>query len=175
MLGCREAFISAPNPRHCGKPGVAAQSGTRVAFGRPMPIPDFEARFIANTPDGVLFADEQGIIRFWNTGCERLFGYSAAEAMGQSLDIIIPEAQRARHWQGYSNTMRTGQSRYAAGALLAVPATRKDGARISIEFSIVPFRDAEQRMLGIGAVLRDASKRFEETKALKKALAAAQR
>ena len=62
-----------------------------------------------------------------------------------------------------------------AGELLAVPAVRKDGSRISIEFSIVPFRDAENRMLGIGAMLRDASKRFEETKALKKALAAAQR
>jgi PAS domain S-box-containing protein len=140
-----------------------------------MPIPDFEARFLANAPDGVLFADEKGIIRFWNAGCERLFGHSAAEAVGQSLDIIIPEAQRARHWQGYTNTMRTGQSRYAAGDLLAVPAVRKDGSRISIEFSIVPFRDAENRMLGIGAMLRDATKRFEETKALKKALAAAQR
>ena len=140
-----------------------------------MPIPDFEARFLADTPDGILFADDKGIIRFWNAGCERLFGHSAADAVGQSLDIIIPEAQRARHWQGYTNTMRTGQSRYAAGALLAVPATRKDGARISIEFSIVPFHDGENRVLGIGAVLRDATKRFEETKALKKALAAAQR
>jgi len=140
-----------------------------------MPIPDFEARFLANTPDGILFADETGIIRFWNAGCERLFGHSAAEAVGQSLDIIIPQAQRARHWQGYANTMRTGQSRYAAGELLAVPAVRKDGSRISIEFSIVPFRDAGGRMLGIGALMRDATKRFEETKALKKALAATQR
>jgi PAS domain S-box-containing protein len=137
--------------------------------------PDFAARFVANTPDGVLFADEVGIIRFWNAGCERLFGHTAAEAVGQSLDLIVPEAQRARHWQGYTDTMRTGQSRYAAGDLLAVPAMRKDGSRISVEFSIVPFRDADERMLGIGAVLRDVTKRFEETKALRKALAAAQR
>jgi len=140
-----------------------------------MPIPDFAARFVANTPDGVLFADADGIIRFWNAGSERLFGHTAAEAVGQSLDIIIPEAQRPRHWQGYTNTMRTGQSRYAAGDLLAVPAMRKDGSRISIEFSIVPFRDGENRMLGMGALLRDVSKRFEETKRLRKALAAAQR
>ena len=140
-----------------------------------MPIPDFAARFVANTPDGVLFADANGIIRFWNAGCERLFGHAAAEAVGQSLDIIIPEAQRPRHWQGYTNTMRTGQSRYAAGDLLAVPAMRKDGSRISIEFSIVPFRDGENRMLGMGALLRDVSQRFEETKRLKQALAAAQR
>ncbi|HEX2335563.1 MAG TPA: PAS domain S-box protein [Hyphomicrobiaceae bacterium] len=137
-----------------------------------MPLPDFEARFLANAPDGILFADHDGVIRFWNAGCERIFGHAASEAVGQSLDIIIPAALRARHWQGYANTMRTGQSRYAAGDLLAVPAVRKDGARLSVEFSIVPFLDAENRMLGMGAVMRDVTERFEETKALRKALAA---
>jgi len=137
-----------------------------------MPIPDFEARFLANTPDGILFADEQGVIRFWNAGCERIFGHAASEAVGQSLDLIIPANLRARHWQGYTETMRTGQSRYAAGELLAVPALRQDGSRVSIEFSIVPFRDAENRMLGIGAVMRDVTQRFQETQALRKALAA---
>lgn len=137
-----------------------------------MPLPDFEARFLANTPDGILFADHNGVIRFWNAGCERIFGHAASEAVGQSLDIIIPPALRARHWQGYANTMRTGQSRYAAGDLLAVPAVRKNGSRLSVEFSIVPFLDAENRMLGMGAVMRDVTERFEETKALRKALAA---
>ena len=137
-----------------------------------MPLPDFEARFLANTPDGILFADHNGVIRFWNAGCERIFGHAASEAVGQSLDIIIPAALRARHWQGYANTMRTGQSRYAAGDLLAVPAVRKNGSRLSVEFSIVPFLDAENRMLGMGAVMRDVTERFEETKALRKALAA---
>jgi PAS domain S-box-containing protein len=137
-----------------------------------MPLPDFEARFLANTPDGILFADHNGVIRFWNAGCERIFGHAASEAVGQSLDIIIPAALRARHWQGYANTVRTGRSRYAAGDLLAVPAVRKDGSRLSVEFSIVPFLDAEDRMLGIGAVIRDVTKRFEETKALRQALAA---
>ena len=137
-----------------------------------MPLPDFEARFLANTADGILFADHNGVIRFWNAGCERIFGHAASEAVGQSLDIIIPPALRARHWQGYANTMRTGQSRYAAGDLLAVPAVRKNGSRLSVEFSIVPFLDAENRMLGMGAVMRDVTERFEETKALRKALAA---
>ena len=137
-----------------------------------MPLPDFEARFLANTPDGILFADHNGVIRFWNAGCERIFGHAASEAVGQSLDIIIPATLRARHWQGYANTMRTGQSRYAAGDLLAVPAVRKDGSRLSVEFSIVPFLDAENRMLGMGAVMRDVTERFEETKALRKAQAA---
>jgi PAS domain S-box-containing protein len=137
-----------------------------------MPLPDFEARFLAHTPDGILFADHNGVIRFWNAGCERIFGHAASEAVGQSLDIIIPAALRARHWQGYANTVRTGRSRYAAGDLLAVPAVRKDGSRLSVEFSIVPFLDAEDRMLGIGAIIRDVTKRFEETKALRQALAA---
>ena len=137
-----------------------------------MPLPDFEVRFLANTPDGIVFADHNGVIRFWNAGCERIFGHAASEAVGQSLDIIIPAALRARHWQGYANTMHTGQSRYAAGHLLAVPAVRKDGSRLSVEFSIVPFLDAENRMLGMGAVMRDVTERFEETKALRKALAA---
>ncbi|RPI37374.1 MAG: PAS domain S-box protein [Hyphomicrobiaceae bacterium] len=137
-----------------------------------MPLPDFESRFLANTADGILFADHNGVIRYWNAGCERIFGHAASEAVGQSLDIIIPPALRARHWQGYANTMRTGQSRYAAGDLLAVPAVRKNGSRLSVEFSIVPFLDAENRMLGMGAVMRDVTERFEETKALRKALAA---
>ena len=135
--------------------------------------PDFHARFLIDVPDGVMFADQHGIIRFWNTGCERIFGYRASEALGQSLDIIIPEGLRVRHWQGYANTMRSGQTRYAAGDLLAVPAMRKDGARISVEFSILAFRGTDNRMIGLGAIMRDVTKRFEETKALRKALAAA--
>lgn len=136
-----------------------------------MDIPDFHRRFLAEVPDGVLFADQEGVIRFWNRGCRSIFGFTAEEAVGQSLDIIIPEALRARHWQGYTQTMATGQTRYGAGDLLAVPALRKDARRISVEFSIIPFRDATGRMIGMGAVMRDVTRRFEETKALRKALA----
>jgi PAS domain S-box-containing protein len=134
-----------------------------------MDIPDFHRTFLAETPDGVLFADRDGIIRYWNAGCGRIFGFTAEEAIGQSLDIIIPEPLRARHWQGFAHTMGTGETRYGAGDLLAVPALRKDGARISVEFSIVPFRGTDGSMIGIGAVMRDVTKRFEEMKALRKA------
>jgi PAS domain S-box-containing protein len=134
--------------------------------------PDVIARFAADAPDGVLYADGDGTITFWNAGCERIFGFSAQEALGQSLDIIIPENLRGRHWDGYAETMRTGQSRYGAGDLLSVPAIRKDGTRISVEFSIIPVRDAAGQMRGMGAILRDVTKRFEELKALRKALAA---
>ena len=136
-------------------------------------IPDFANVFLSEMPDGVLLADDEGVIRMWNAGCERIFGFSAEEAIGQSLDIIIPENLRARHWEGYEQTMRTGKTRYGAGDLLGVPALRKDGARISVEFSILPFRNAEGRIVGIGAVMRNVTKKFEEMKALRKALAAA--
>jgi PAS domain S-box-containing protein len=91
--------------------------------------------------------------------------------LGQSLDIIIPEGLRARHWAGYSATMQSGSTRYGAGEILAVPAMRKDGRRISIEFTILPFRDDAGRMQGIAAILRDVTVRFEETRALRRQLA----
>ena len=91
---------------------------------------------IAEAPDAILYTDKEGVIRFWNRGCERIFGYPAAEAINRSLDIIIPENLRERHWHGYDETMRTGQTKYGGGDLLAVPALRKDGTRLSIEFSI---------------------------------------
>ncbi|HRY05497.1 MAG TPA: PAS domain S-box protein [Hyphomicrobiaceae bacterium] len=130
------------------------------------------ATIVKEAPDAILYCDSEGIIRFWNGGCERIFGYTADEASSQSLDIIIPVNLRERHWQGYRETMRTGHTRYAAGDLLAVPAVRKDGVRISIEFSIIPFRDANRIIIGMAAIMRDVTKRFEEIKALRKRHAA---
>ena len=121
--------------------------------------------------DAIIYADGDGIIRFWNPGAEHLFGHTAADAEGQSLDLIIPEPQRARHWEGFDRVMATGQTRYGAGDILAVPALRKDGTRISIEFTIVPLHDAAGRMDGMIAILHDVTKRFEETRALRRELA----
>lgn len=134
--------------------------------------PGFADRLVAALPDAIVHADAEGLIQVWNTGAERIFGFTAAEALGRSLDIIIPEGLRARHWEGYRTTMGTGQSRYGAGDLLSVPALRKDGTRISVEFTIIPFKDAGGRMEGICALMRDATARFEETRALKRELAA---
>lgn len=124
--------------------------------------------------DAIIYADAAGAIGFWNKGAERIFGFTAAEALGKSLDIIIPENLRQRHWTGFDATMRTGQTRYGAGDLLAVPALRKDGTRISVEFTILPFHDDAGQMVGIAAILRDVTTRFEEMKALRKQLAARQ-
>jgi PAS domain S-box-containing protein len=85
--------------------------------------------------------------------------------------MIIPENLRERHWRGRAETMRTGRTNYGRGDLLAVPALRKDGARISIEFSIIPFRDANGAVCGVAAIMRDVTKRFEEVRALRKQLA----
>ena len=139
---------------------------------------NFDAASFASTlvnamADAVIYADANGTVRFWNRGAERIFGFRESEAVGQSLDIIIPESLRQRHWDGFNGTMRTGVTRYQAGALLAVPAIRKDGARISVEFTIVPFHDPTGGMVGIAAVMRDVTERFEEMKALRKAAAAA--
>ena len=123
--------------------------------------------------DAIVYADAAGMIRFWNASAERLFGYGAAEAVGRSLDLIIPEQLRGRHWEGFRRVMQTGKSRYGAGDLLGVPAQRKDGARLSVEFTIVPLRDAAGRMLGMAAILRDMTQRFNEMKALREQLTAA--
>jgi PAS domain S-box-containing protein len=138
-----------------------------------MDIPDFHRRFLDRSPDGMLYCDRDGVIRYWNRGCQRIFGFSAEDAIGQSLDLIIPQSLRGRHWTGYAQTMATGHSRYAAGDMLAVPALHKDGTRISVEFSITPFLDDAGHMIGMGATMRDVTKRFEEMKALRKAAATA--
>jgi PAS domain S-box-containing protein len=124
-----------------------------------------------DAPDAIIYADAEGVIRFWNRAAERLFGFSAGEALGNTLDIIIPESLRNRHWAGYRHMVQSGKSRYGAGDVLAVPALRKDGARRSVEFTILPFRDREGRTLGMAATVRDVTKRFAENKALREAAA----
>ena len=131
----------------------------------------FEARLVAGLADAIVYADANGAIRVWNAGATRIFGFSAEEAIGQSLDLIVPQSLRERHWSGFAHTMQTGQSRYGAGDMLSVPALHKDGRRISVEFTIVPFRDASGRLEGIAAVMRDVSARFEELRALRRQVA----
>ena len=120
--------------------------------------------------DAIVAADKDGIIRFWNPGAERIFGHASGDAIGQSLDIIIPERLRARHWLGYRQVMATGESRYGHGDILAVPGIRKDGGRISLEFTIVPLRDETGQMIGMAAIMRDVTSRFEEMRVLRQKL-----
>jgi len=128
---------------------------------------------LGTAADAIIATDREGLITFWNPGATRIFGFSNDEALGQSLDIIIPENLRARHWDGYRNTMATGTSRYGESDLLAVPGLRKDGGRISVEFTIVILHDAEGRPDGTAAILRDVTKHFEEMRRLRRQAAEA--
>jgi PAS domain S-box-containing protein len=126
---------------------------------------------LSTRSDAIVAADRDGVIRFWNPGAERIFGYTADEAVGRSLDLVIPERLRERHWHGYRHTVATGQSRYGAGDLLSVPAQHKNGATLSVEFTIVPLQDEQSGLVGMAAVMRDVTKRFAEMRELKRQLA----
>jgi PAS domain S-box-containing protein len=129
---------------------------------------------VREAPEAIVVSDPSGIIVMWNGGAERIFGYPAAEALGQSLDLIIPEKQRARHWAGYDKTMATGETKYG-DTLLKVPAAHRDGRRLSIEFSVALLRDADGKIAGIAAVIRDATERWAAERELWQRLAEAQR
>jgi PAS domain S-box-containing protein len=119
------------------------------------------------TPDAILAADTSGVIRLWNHGAERIFSVSAGEAIGQSLDLIIPENLRQRHWEGWAKVMTSGVSRYGEDELLRVPAIRGDGQRFSAEFSIIMLKDSTGEVTGVATILRDVSEQWEKTKELK--------
>jgi PAS domain S-box-containing protein len=128
-------------------------------------------RIVAQSQDAIIFADKEGIIRLWNSGAAAMFGYPAPEALGQSLDLIIPEKLRARHREGYLKVMAAGVTRYGK-ELLAVPGLRKDGSRISLEFTIALIRTPPGEVLGAAAIIREVTARWEKEKTLKQRLAA---
>lgn len=131
---------------------------------------EFSRTLACEAPEAIIYADASGRVRFWNHGAERIFGFRATEAIGQTLDIIIPEDLRNRHWEGFMQAMKTGKIRYGSGDVLEVPAMRKDGVRVSVEFSMLLFHDRSGNVVGVGAVLRDVTERFEEMKRLRERL-----
>lgn len=128
-------------------------------------------RIVEDTQVAIIFSDRDGIIRLWNSGAEAMFGYRAEEALGQSLDLIVPERQRGRHWEGYSRVMATGVTKYGR-ELLAVPAMTKDGRRISVEFSIALLHTPTGELLGAAAIMQDVTARWQQQKESKERLAA---
>jgi len=126
---------------------------------------------VEQSRDAIIFADREEVIRLWNAGAEAMFGYSAQEALGQSLAIIIPENLRARHSEGYRRVMAAGASKYAM-ELLAVPGLRKNGSRISLEFTITLVGDDRGEILGAAAIIRDVSARWERDQQWRQRLAA---
>lgn len=145
-----------------GTPAVVATAGTPA-------VVDCE-QLVAVIGDAVVVSDPAGAITLWNAAAERMFGFTAAETMGRSLDIIIPERQRQRHWDGYEKTMATGQTRYGH-ELLRVPAVHKDGHSLSIAFTVALLRGTDGAVTGIVAVVRDETARWTEERKLKRRLA----
>jgi PAS domain S-box-containing protein len=128
---------------------------------------------VEDSPVAVIYGDVAGIIRLWNKGAEDIFGWTAEEALGQSVDLIIPEKHRVAHWDGYSRVMKTGVTKYGRN-VLAVPALTKTGRRISIEFNVVLLKAPSGEVVGIAAILQDVTERWERDKALRQRLAAAE-
>jgi PAS domain S-box-containing protein len=118
---------------------------------------------LSTNSDAIIAADKEGRIFFWNPGAERMFGHTSADALGRSLDIIIPDPLRQKHWDGYRQVMKSGESRYGQGDVLAVPGLAKDGGRISLEFQT-------GELIGLATIMRDVTKRFEEMRALRQKL-----
>jgi len=126
-------------------------------------------QLVAAVGDAIVVSDPAGDIVLWNAAAERIFGFSEAEALGQSLDIIIPERQRARHWEGYRETMASGQTRYGE-SVLRVPALRKDGAPLSIAFTVALLHAPDGTVSAIVALVRDETERWNEERTLRRRL-----
>lgn len=139
----------------------------RTSEGTP-PLTDAQlAALVRGMADAVVVADAAGTIVFWNDAAQRVFGWTAEEALGQTLDLIIPERLRERHWRGYERVMATGHTGYGE-RLLEVPALHREDRRLSIAFTVSLLKDdGEQSPWGIVAVIRDDTERWQERKELR--------
>lgn len=126
-------------------------------------------QLVESIGDAVIASDPSGAINLWSPSATRLFGFTEAEALGKSLDIIIPQRQQQRHWDGYHKTMETGITKYG-NDVLRVPAVHKDGHTLSIAFTVAMLHGPDGKISAIVAVVRDESARFAEDRALKKRL-----
>lgn len=124
------------------------------------------AQLVHGLADAVIIADIDGRIVLWNAAATRLFGWNADEVLGRSLDAIIPERFRARHWAGYEQVMASGETRYGT-ELLQVPALHRDGGTLSIAFTVTLLRGVDGAVNGIAAVVRDETARRAELRVLR--------
>ncbi len=125
---------------------------------------------LRSMPEALIFCDMEGIIRVWNAGAEKVFGWSAAEAVGQSLDLIIPERMRQAHWDGFNQAIARGGVKPGRTSMIT-RSLHKSAEFIYVDMSFEMVKDAQGQMLGSMAVARDATKRFNDEKALRKQLA----
>ncbi len=124
---------------------------------------------VESAGDAIMACDAGGAITLWNPSCERMFGFTRADALGHSLDLIIPQRQQQRHWDGYHKTMQTGITKYGHD-VLRVPAVHKDGHTLSIAFTVSMLHTPDGKVSQIVAVVRDETARFTEDRNLRKRL-----
>src|SRR5215831_6179504 len=146
----------------CSRASTALQPGRQNMA----PTIDFE-QLVNAIGDAVIISGPDGAITLWNPAAERMFGFTQDEALGKSLDLIIPERLRGRHWDGYNKTMATGQTRYGHD-LLRVPSVDKAGRAMSIAFTVALLHSPQGEVTGIVAIIRDETVRFAEDRALRK-------
>jgi PAS domain S-box-containing protein len=127
-------------------------------------------QFVLAAGDAIIAADTNGSIVLWNPAAERIFGYTESEALGRSLDLIIPERYRHRHWEGYRQVMQTGHTRYGT-EVLRVPAVHKDGRTLSIAFTVALLYTPETKARVIAAIIRDETTQWKEESVLRQRLA----
>ena len=129
---------------------------------------------IAHAPDAVVLADCAGVIRLWNRMAEAMFGHGAAEAIGQTLDLIVPEPYRVAHWAGFSHAIEQG--RFAGDdVLLTSRALTKDGRTIAVELSAAIVRSPAGQVRGIMAIGRDVTERRKREQAQLERIASLER
>ncbi|HEX4522267.1 MAG TPA: PAS domain S-box protein [Casimicrobiaceae bacterium] len=133
--------------------------------------PALSQAIVDQAPDAIIFADRDGMIRLWNRGAERIFGYAAAEALGASLDLIIPERFRRAHWEGFRRAIDTGRTKYADRALTTRSAHR-DGSKLYVDLSFGLVTDDGGMILGALAIGRDCTERYAADAALRSRLIA---
>lgn len=125
--------------------------------------PELASALVEQSPDAMIFADREGAIRLWNRAAEALFGYSAAEVLGGSLDVIIPERLRGAHWAGYRRAIATGETKYGQ-RVLTTRSARKDGNKLYVELSFALIKDRSGVVVGALAVARDGTERYLESR-----------
>ena len=131
-----------------------------------MPLEVNLQQLVTGAADAIMVCDAGGAIVLWNKACERIFGFTEAETLGQSMDMIIPMRQRARHWEGYHKTMATAITKYGAD-LLRVPALHKDGHTLSIAFTVSMLFGDDGKVSSIAAIVRDESARFADDRKMR--------
>ncbi|MGE5595371.1 MAG: PAS domain S-box protein [Hyphomicrobiales bacterium] len=132
---------------------------------------EIERLLVEQAPDAIIFADRNGIIRIWNASAERVFGHPAEKAIGQSLDILIPESLREAHWRGFDRALEAGETKYK-GQALPTKSFTADGRDIYVELSFGILKDASGAVIGATAHARDITERFQQDREMRRELRA---